>query len=309
MSTTKPRPESLFSDLLHWLYDGYWPRRDDGGEPVAAIRGALDVYTPQRLLAVGDVTEVYLATGEYDSDATPEALYLLKVARVADGGRCLEIERKCLAALLAAAKDSTYQAYLPALVESLPASERLTKPVNVFAYEPGWHTLEQVHEQHPALDGRHLGWIFKRLLTVVGFCHRHDWMHAALLPGHVLIEAAGHGLRLVGWGQSVEKGQQIKNIPKKYKEWYPPEVLHKRPAGPATDLFVAARLMVYLAGGDPVTSWMPETVPLAMRQFFSTCLLESARMRPDDAWAVMEDYDELLHRLYGPPKFIDLTLT
>ena len=32
-------------------------------------------------------------------------------------------------------------------------------------------------------------------------------------------------------------------------------------------------------------------------------------MRPDDAWALMEDFDELLHALYGPPNFHELTLT
>ena len=54
---------------------------------------------------------------------------------------------------------------------------------------------------------------------------------------------------------------------------------------------------------------MPEAVPLPMRRFIQTCLLESASMRPDDAWALMEDFDELLSALYGPPKFHELTLT
>jgi hypothetical protein len=46
-----------------------------------------------------------------------------------------------------------------------------------------------------------------------------------------------------------------------------------------------------------------------MQRFLKTCLLESASMRPDDAWALVEDFDELLHTLYGPPKFHELTLT
>jgi hypothetical protein len=32
-------------------------------------------------------------------------------------------------------------------------------------------------------------------------------------------------------------------------------------------------------------------------------------MRPDDAWALMEDFDDLLYALYDPPKFHELTLT
>jgi hypothetical protein len=116
-------------------------------------------------------------------------------------------------------------------------------------------------------------------------------------------------LRLVGWGRSVASGQRIRTVPARYEDWYPAEVQHRRPASPATDLFLAARCLVYLAGGDPVTDRMPEAVPPPMQRFLKTCLLESASMRPDDAWALLEDFDGLLHALYGPPTFHELTLT
>ena len=102
---------------------------------------------------------------------------------------------------------------------------------------------------------------------------------------------------------------RIRTVPERYRDWYPAEVQHQRPASPATDLFLAARCLVYLAGGDPVTNRMPEAVPLPMRRFLATCLLHSASMRPDDAWALMEDFDALLYALYGPPRFHELTLT
>ncbi len=124
-----------------------------------------------------------------------------------------------------------------------------------------------------------------------------------------MIHARGHGLQLVGWGQSVTAGRRIRTVAARYRDWYPAEVQIERPAGAATDLFMAARCLVYLAGGDPVTNRMPQTVPLPMRRFLATCLLESARMRPDDAWALLEHFDELLRALYGPPKFHELTLT
>ena len=84
---------------------------------------------------------------------------------------------------------------------------------------------------------------------------------------------------------------------------------HRHSASPATDLFLAARCLVYLAGGDPLTNRMPDAVPPPMRRFIRTCLLESASMRPDDAWALMEDFDGLLRAVYGPPAFHELTLT
>ena len=58
-----------------------------------------------------------------------------------------------------------------------------------------------------------------------------------------------------------------------------------------------------------MTNWMPEAVLQPLQRFLTTCLLESACMRPDDAWALLEDLDELLRRQYGRPKFHELTLT
>jgi hypothetical protein len=101
----------------------------------------------------------------------------------------------------------------------------------------------------------------------------------------------------------------MRAVPARYQDWYPPEVQHRRPACPATDLFLAARCMVYLAGGDPRSNRVPDAVPPPMRRFFETCLLESTSMRPGNAWALMDDFDDLLRAVYGPPTFHELTLT
>jgi serine/threonine protein kinase len=304
MASSKPVKQNLMASVLNWLVDGYWPTPE---EPPVTLQSPRRCYTLTRFLAAGDVADAYLGEAEGQPGTGADADYLLKVSRVGEGPALLDNERQTLTHLLAAAGDTTYRRYLPALADSF--NDRPGRRVNVFHYEPGFYTLEQVHEQHPALDGRHLAWIFNRLLTGLGFAHRRGTLHAAILPCHVLIHAADHGLRLVGWGQSVHKGRRIYTVPTRYKDWYSPEVLRKQAAGPATDLFLAARCLVYLAGGDPLTNWMPETVPLPMQRFIHTCLLETARMRPDDAWTLLEDFGELLHRLYGPPEFHELTLT
>jgi hypothetical protein len=309
MKMLKPVQENLMSTLLFWLFDGYWPRHDKLDARPITVRSPQCTYTVQRLFAVGDVADVHLGSAENDLMTAAELCYLLKVSRVSEGLTLLDHERKTLVDLLSAAGDTTYRKYFPTLVESFMATDRFQKRVNVFLYEPGFHTLEQVHEQHPALVGRHLGWIFKRLLTVLGFSHRQNTVHGAVLPCHVMLHGAGHGLQLVGWSHSARKGERIKTISTRYKDWYPPEVLKKQPATPAADLFMAARCMIYLAGGDPVSNRMPDAVPTPMQWFLKSCLLEGPRMRPNDAWALLEEFDELLHRLYGPPKFHELTLT
>ncbi len=298
-----------FASLLSWLSDGYWPIADEGEELVVRIQDVRHRYTPLRLLASGDTADIHLAATGDESHTAAEPLYLLKVARVPESNAHLDNERRTLSRLLRVAGTSTYRNYLPPLLESFSTKGGSPQRINVFRWEPVFCTLEHVHEQHPALDGRHLAWIFKRLLTVLGFVHRQSLLHGAILPCHALIHAAGHGLQLVGWGGSVAVGQCIRNVPARYRDWYPSEVQHQRPASPATDLFLAARCLIYLAGGDPVTNWMPDAVPPPMQRFLKTCLLESVAMRPNDAWALMEEFDDLLYELYGPPKFHELTLT
>src|SRR5262249_19973243 len=226
-----------FASLLSWLCDGYWPTADEHEDLVARAQDVRHRYVPLRLLASGDVADVHVATTAGESHTATEPLYLLKVARVPQGNAHLDIERRTLTRLLGVAGNTTYRNYLPALVDSFPTTDQFPQRINVFRLKPGFHTLEQVHKQHPALDGRHLAWIFKRLLTVLGFSHRQHIVHGAVLPCHALIHAAGHGLHLVGWSQSVAVGQCIRTVPMRYQDWYPREVQHQRPASPATDLF------------------------------------------------------------------------
>ncbi len=305
MDSLKPGTANLCASVLSWLFDGYWPTAEQPDPGPVRVPGQRHCYTLQRLLAVGDVADVHLASAENE----PEAHYLVKASRVPEGGPLLDNERKTLAQLLTAAGETTYRKYLPTLIESFPATDRIAKRINVFRAEPGFRTLEQVHEQLPALDGRHLGWIFNRLLTVLGFCHRQGILHGAILPCHVLIHPGNHGLRLVGWGQSVKANHRIKTIVARYRDWYPREVPTKQAAVPATDLFLAARCLLYLAGGDPVTNWLPDAVPPPLQRFIQTCLLPGPGMRPDDAWAVLEEFNEVLRQLYGPPKFHELDLS
>jgi hypothetical protein len=302
----EPAPRNRFWSFLSCLFDGYWPTEDHLDESPDLIRSPQRVYARQNLLADGDVADLYLAC---DAGAEAAPCYLLKIVRDAEGRPLLDNERTALAHLRAAAGETTYGRYLPVLVDSFVLAGRSAKRVNVFRYEPGLLTLEAVHRQHPALDSRHLAWIFNRLLTVLGFIHRQSRRHGAILPCHVLVDAAGHGLQLVGWGHSIAQGQRIRTVPAQYEDWYPPEVWRKRTALPATDLFLAARCIVYLAGGDPVSQQMPEVVPLPLQRFLQSCLLEGVRMRPNDAWALQEEWEQLLRRLYGPPCFHELTLT
>jgi DnaJ-like protein len=293
------RAETLFKEVTR-LYESL----TDG--PIT-IQSKKRVYTLLKILKVGDVADIHLAQSAGPiPDDTDLHNYLLKISRVKGGDKLLETERKTLAEILTRAGDTTYRKYFPTLVESFPAQDKIQKRVNVFTYEPhGFYTGEELHEKLPALEDMHLGWMFKRVLTAIGFAHRQGFIHAAVLPSHLRFQTKNHGAQLISWGHSVETGGAVRTISAKYKDWYPPEVINKEPATPGTDIYLAAKTMLYLAGVDPNKPLKIDAkqIPIPMQRFFQSCLLPGAKMRPDDAWALHDEFDELLKTLYGKPRF------
>jgi hypothetical protein len=291
------RAEALFKQV-----NDLWAIRDT--KPVT-IKSPKKEYTVLKLLAAGDVADVHLATALLDGKPHD---YILKIARVDGGYALLDNEQKTVKELLEKAGTHVYARMLPTLVESFPAKDKIQKRVNVFLAEDGYYTLDEVHSKHPTLDSRHLGWIFKRFLMALGFVHKWGKTHAAILPAHVRLQTEEHGLQLIGWGHSVETSKTVTTISAKYRDWYAPEVLKKKPVTAETDLYMAAKCMIFLAGGDPVSGRMPESVPSKMQRFFRSCLLEGQKMRPGDAWKLHDEFSEMLQGLYGPPKYHELVM-
>jgi hypothetical protein len=70
--------------------------------------------------------------------------------------------------------------------------------------------------------------------------------------------------------------------------------LKEKTATPATDIFMATGLMTRLIGPD---------MPKPLRRFADGCCYDAPRMRPQDAWRLLAELDEILHNLYGPRTF------
>jgi len=280
----EPRATVLFDRVAK-----AWEAKD---APPVLIKGSRHTYTLGRLIAAGDIADVY-------EGASGSSRYILKIARVPGSHAYLDVEQKHVARLLKEAGDSVYRLYVPTLVESFPAKDKIQKRVNVFAH-PGkpMYTFKQVVEKHPKLDGRHIAWIFRRLCEFLEFASRHKIVHGAILPEHVLIDVAGHGVQLCGWGQSVETGQPVKIIASRYASWYPPEVIGKKPTAAATDLYMVGRLMLSAAAGTPDR----------MKAFFKSLTLPGVLMRPDSPARVYDDFAEVITRVYGPKKFVALSM-
>jgi hypothetical protein len=257
-------------------------------------------YDAVGLLGTGDLCEVHAAVRGQDR-------FVVKIPKVDGLDDLLEKEHAVLMDLRNRAGSTVYAKYLPEPVESVLSENRRS---NVFLWREGYRTAEEIRSRYPkGLDGRHLAWMFNRTLEILGFVHRVGWIHGAVLPPHLLFHPEDHGLRLIDWIHVERQNEPIQLIPNRFADWYPIECRRRKPASPSTDLYLAAKSMIYLAGGDPVRSEIPKSVPAEIRRFLEACLLESPRMLCQDAWRLRDEFSRVLEDLYGPPKFVPLVMT
>jgi hypothetical protein len=195
--------------------------------------------------------------------------------------------------------DPALLAYFPPLVATGQRDDTrsgIRRHVNLIGALSGFRSLAEVRAAFPAgVDPRDAAWMWRRLLVAVGAAHRAGVIHGAVLPEHVLIHPAEHGLVMVDWCYSVSgPAGRVRAIVRRYQRWYPPEVLGGDPAGPDLDIWLATRCMAELIGGR---------APARMAAFTRGCLLASPRRRPQDAWRLLAEFDEMLEGLYGPRTF------
>jgi hypothetical protein len=231
---------------------------------------------------------------------------LLKVARLPRNNDLLAAEAQTLRRIDRALEGQKVRAHFPTLVEpfQLRDAANVQRHCNVLRAERGFVSLAEVLRAYPAgLLTSDAAWMFNRLLAALGTIHNLGMVHGAVTLAHVLIRPADHNGMLVDWCYSVAVGEPLKAISPPYAVDYPPEVAAKQPATPATDLYMAARCLVRLLGGDGDPQSLPAGVPKPIRALLRGCLLASPQRRAGDAWQLFDDFREILGQLYGPPVF------
>ena len=251
-----------------------WRQHDRGGGSV--------------LVASGDIASVTRVPGG-----------LLKLARDPADGDLIGREAAALR-WLAVNGDPAYLPYAPALLGTRryadPATG-ITRRGNVLAELSGFVTLETVRRRFPAgLDPRDVAWIWRRVLVALGFAHRSGLVHGAVLPPHLFIEPNEHGLCLIDWCYS-SRGPNPATLPAlvaRYRDWYPREAGPGYQPGPDLDIYLATKSAIAL---------IREPVPRPLAAFAAGCTLASRAGRPDDAWELLREFDDLIERLWGPRRF------
>lgn len=275
------------------------------------IKTAKTEYNVTKLLFTGDLADLYACTFKLDGK---DVEAVLKVTQSPADNDLLENESKSLVEIHPTKPTDPARVFyklLPTYYDSflLRGASRTNRRVVVMERIRDHFSLAEVMKEYPkGLDFRDAVWMFKRCLMALGFVHKEKKVvHGALVPTHVLVDPIGHGAKLVDWCYSVRQWdratEHVKALSSPYKAFYAPETLAKKPPTPQTDLYMLAKCMIAVLGGDVATNQVPSTVPKPIQSFFGSCLLAAQHRRPDDAWRLHEEFDELLKRLVGKPTY------
>lgn len=259
----------------------------------------------------GDICATYRSESAF---ATGSRQTFIKVARQSRDNDLVQREAVVLKLLRSSDADPAGYAFIPELLDSFVYSEAGTscRSANALAIVEGAITLEELRNRFSgALDPLHMVWIWRRLLVAIDHAHMNGVVHGAVVPEHVLVVPEQHGVVLIDWCYAALSDTKpvaawqpclapLSAIVGSKRAWYPPEVLEKRSPWRATDIMLAARCMVWLVGGDPVTMTMPTTVPLPLRAFLRGCIAADPKTRPQDAYDLLREFDELLETIGAP---------
>lgn len=262
---------------------------EEDSQPIALKLGTQTIVVRDRL-ALGDISNLYRCQIEGDRQ-----LGVLKIARTHVSNQYILREAQTLKRLHDADREERFGAFLPRSMGTLPYEQQGDEPARtagVLSYHPGisgpdeLYTLEEVRDAYPnGIDPRDMAWIWRRVLSILGFVHQTCIVHGSVTPDHVLIEPKDHKLVLIGWCGAVRLGVAPALLPQRWRGWSNWD----HGAAPVTDLASAAKSMMYLLNDKPE--------PAVQRH------LERATETSSGAWKLLDDFDRAIEALWGPRQF------
>lgn len=292
-----------FQLLQQWYTVAQSALTETAGGPRVKVTAKTGHYQSNCAPYAGDLCDLYPATNLTTNAPTN---VLLKVVRSAQNNDLLRAEGKALRQIDGALAGKPLRAHFPTLIDQVQLRGQAgeLRVVNILCHEKDYFSLAQVLQRYPAgIAPADAAWIYKRLLAALAVTHDLGLVHGAVTLDHLLIRPSDHNGMLVDWCYSVPIGESIKAVSPAHHRDLPPEVLAKTPASAATDLYMAAGVMIRLLGGDPTRGEFPTTVPKVMQALLQSCLITSPHRRPNNAWELFDDFEAILRRLYGAPKF------
>jgi len=252
-------------------------------------------YVVMGPLSKGDIADLY------EAQHAAGGRFVLKISRSPKDNDLMDREAAALKVLRPpkpSVNDIDFFKYIPELHASTKASGRR---VNVISEAVDCISLKEIVACQDGIgDFRHIVWMGNRALSALGYLHRQGVIHGAVLPPHLMYRPADHGFQLVDYCYScqVENNEKVPAMAKEYQDWYAPEIIKKRPASAATDIFMLMTTLKKVANN----------MPTRFRDLITWCTAGSPASRPGDAWFVQDKWATLAKEEYGKPKFVPFTL-
>lgn len=271
-----------------------------GGAVSFAVRGERDSYAVSRAIARGDLATIY--GGRRDADAAPVAVKLVDEREDND-----LMQAEVHALRLLQAEESPQRKHLPTVLEQFRAPDgRLG---TVFEHIDGYDLLTLREKLPGAIPARHIVWIMRRCLSVLGWAHSHGVLHGNVDPAHIMVRPHDHNVWLIDWCYAIVNPARTGQGFVVYNEAYSaPEVAQRKPPLPSADLYALGRSMIFAAGGDPATGTLPEGVDERLARFIGFFVRESPLGRAQDAWRLYRQLDALREEIWGAHEFVEFSV-
>lgn len=257
-------------------------RKNRGDTPLVIFNKK---YTCENTTIAGDISTVYDCGGHYVKVSSNKAL-----------NPFVNSEYETLKKFVDKSSKSFFKGCFPKIVENFTVDGL---SANVFKKSKRkFYTIEQVHDIHPALEGRHVGWILNRLLEIVSYTHSLGYVHANIIPNNFLVDIENHQGLLLGWTNASKVGGKARIISKTYNKFFPSEVLDKKSVAYETDIYMIGQLGKYL---NP-------NLPKKISSILSAMTIPNIRLRPDNTIDLLVEFKRVLEETYEKPSFVVLEM-
>lgn len=263
------------------------------------------------LIKSGDIADIYKGVR---TDVPIETRTAFKIVKHARDNDLLENEAAIIKDLFPVDREEIKKLrYLPKYWETLKlSSDGVHRQVNIFSWLTNFYTLTEVRKAfNSKLQMEHGVWMFNRILEGLDYIHGRGYVHGALVPEHVMVFSSreerhpyNHGAKIIDWSYAVKTDGHVKAISPEWEDFYPPEIMNKRSVSSATDLYMAAKCIIYVLGGDYRNDSLPSHIPPYLGRFLKGCVLKNQFQRPQSAWDLYEELKTHLRQHYGPKKYV-----
>lgn len=166
-------------------------------------------------------------------------------------------------------------------------------------------TLTKIMQHYPnGVAPEHFVWMMKRMLSAILHAEKAKVLHGAILPCHIVVYPDSHLEKLIGWSHAAEYGKSRKPIIEKFKDYYPDDYAVAK-ANSTTDIYMLAKCMIKILGGNIITNDLPPQIPLAIGGFLKSLVVGHSELY---AASVFKRVTELASQIFGKPKFITLNI-